>query len=91
MQAFKVVGVDILLDCFSSLSYVAVTCQICFLILKAAEPSIYHDVIHPSAFSIHTDFNLLGLYKFSVGLSGKLAALIRVEDLWTGNLKSSFI
>ena len=78
MASLKVVGVDILSDSSPCFPDVVVLCQIGFLILEAAEPSLNHDVVSPTAFSIHTLADTVFLYKVNVLLTCKLTTLIRV-------------
>ena len=82
MTALKVVGMDILPDGTPCLPNVIVLRQISFFILEAAEPSLNHDVVSPTAFSIHTLTDTVFFYKFNVLLTCELTTLIRVQNLW---------
>ena len=53
MASFKVIGVDISSNSSSGFLDVVIQRQISFFILEAAEPSLNHDVVSPTAFSIH--------------------------------------
>ena len=78
---FKVVSVDIFSDCNSGFLDVAVLCQICFFIFEASEPALDHDIICPSAFSIHALPDPISPDKIYILLTGKLAALIGIQNL----------
>lgn len=78
---FKVVGVDILSNSNSGFPDVVVLCQIGFLILEAAEPAFYHDVVCATAFPIHALTDDIFLYKVKVLLTCKLTPLIRIQNL----------
>ena len=53
MASFKVIGVDISSNSNSGFLDVVIQRQISFFILEAAEPSLNHDVVSPTAFSIY--------------------------------------
>ena len=53
MASFKVIGVDISSNSSSGFLDVVIQRQISFFILEAAEPSLNHDVVSPTAFSIY--------------------------------------
>ena len=78
MASFKVVNVDIFSDGSPSFLYVVVLCQISFFIFEASEPALNHDIICPSAFTIHALPDSVFLYKVNIFLTCKLTALIRV-------------
>ena len=80
MASFKVIGVDISSDGFSRLLEITILREICFLVLETAKPAFNHDIICPAAFTIHTLTNSIIPNKFDVFVTGKLAALIRVDD-----------
>ena len=79
MTSFKVVSVDIASDVRSSLLDVVILRQISFLILKAAKPTLNHDVVSPTAFSIHT---LTDLYESNLTPRQKIEKCI---DFLAGN------
>lgn len=54
---------------------------------EAAEPSFSHDVIRPTAFTVHTLPNLVLFDKVNVLLACELTALIRTKDLWLWHFK----
>src|SRR5574344_326245 len=78
MATFKVISVDILSNGSSSFLDIVVLCQISFFILKAAEPTFNHDIISPTAFTIHALANSILFYKVNILLTCELAALIRI-------------
>ena len=78
--SFKVIGVDISSDGFSRLLEITILREICFLVLETAKPAFNHDIICPAAFTIHTLTNSIIPNKFDVFVTGKLAALILVDD-----------
>ena len=78
MAPLKVIGVDILTDSSSGFPDVVILCQIGFLILEATKPAFNHDVVCPTAFSIHALTNTIFFYEVNVLLTCKLTALIRV-------------
>ena len=49
MASLKVVGVDITSNSRSGFLDVVIQCQISFFILEAAEPTLNHDVVSPTA------------------------------------------
>lgn len=88
MTAFKVVSVNILPNRQSRFLDVIVLSKISFLIFEASKPAFNHDIIGPTALAVHalTDFVILN--KIYILLAGKLAALIRIQNLWFGYFKS---
>lgn len=90
MSPLKVVGVDILSDSNSCFLDVIVLCQIGFLILEAAEPTLNHDVVCPTTFSIHALADAVFLYKVNVLLTCKLTALVRIQNLRFCHFESFF-
>ena len=54
--------------------------EIDLLILHAAPESFYEYVVSPAPFSIHTDSDVVLLELSSKSITGKLAALICIED-----------
>ena len=81
MASLKVVGVDITSNSRSGFLDVVIQCQISFFILEAAEPTLNHDVVSPTAFSIHTLTDTIFFYKVNVLLTCELTTLIRVQNL----------
>ena len=81
-ETIIVIGVDISSNSNSGFLDVVIQSQISFLILEAAEPSLNHDVVSPTAFSIHTLTDTVFFYKFNVLLTCELTTLIRVQNLW---------
>ena len=90
MTPLKVIGVDILANSSSGFSDVVVLCQIGFFIFEATEPTLNHDVVCPSAFSIHALADTVFLYKVNVQLTCKLTTLIRIQNLWFGHFEGFF-
>ena len=90
MTPFKVVNLDILSDGSPSFLYVVVLCQISFFIFEASEPALNHDIICPSAFTIHALPDSVFLYKVNILLTCKLTALIRIQYLRFCHFKSLF-
>ena len=70
MTALKVVGMDILPDGTPCLPNAIVFRQIRFLILEDAEPSLNHDVIGPTTFTVHPLTEPIILDKDDVLLTG---------------------
>lgn len=48
---------------------------------KKKQP-LNEDVVYRPAFAIHADLYALTFQRFNIKLTGKLAALVRVDDLW---------
>ena len=90
MTPLKIVSVDILSDGGSGFFDVIVLCQIGFFILEAAEPALNHDIICPSAFTIHALPDSVSLYKVNILLTCKLTALIRIQYLRFCHLECFF-
>lgn len=88
IATFKIISVDITSNRRSGFLDIVILCQICFFILEAAEPTLYHDVISPTAFTIHALSDSILFYKVNVLLNCELAALIRVENLWLCHFES---
>lgn len=82
MATFKIVGMYIFANRFPCLADIGILGQICFLILKTAEPSFNHDIICPMAFSIHALTDVVLLEKIYIFVACKLASLIRIQDNW---------
>lgn len=84
MASLEVVVVDVAANGGPGLLDVVPFRQIGFFILEGPEPSIDPDVVSPAALAIHVLAYMVLLEKFFVLLAGKLAALIRVQNLWLG-------
>lgn len=80
MASFKIIGVDISSDDFSRFLEISILREVCFLILETAKSAFNHDIICLAAFAIHALPNSIVSNKFDVFVTGKLAALIRVDD-----------
>ena len=78
MTSFKVVSVDVTSSRSSGFLDVVILCQINLFILKAAKPTLNHDVVSPATFSIHALTDIIFFYKVNVLLACKLTTLIRV-------------
>lgn len=78
MTLLKVVSLDIFSDSTSGFPYVVVLCQISFFIFKAAEPAFNHDIICPSAFTIHalTEFRICGFDTLKTIFRGLMTILV---------------
>ena len=76
MTSFKVVSVDIASDVRSSLLDVVILRQISFLILKAAKPTLNHDVVSPATVPVHTLTDTIFSNEINVLLACKLTTLI---------------
>ena len=90
MTSFKVVSVDIASDVRSSLLDVVILRQISFLILKAAKPTLNHDVISPATFPVHTLTDTIFSNEINVLLACKLTTLIWIQNLRFCYLKCLF-
>ena len=59
---------------------IIVLCQIGFFIFETAEPSLNHDIIGPTAFSIHTLTDSVLFDEIYIPLAGKLTSLIGIQN-----------
>lgn len=82
MTSLEVVTVDITSDCLPCFFDIIILCQISFFIFKTAEPSLDHDIIRPTAFSIHALTDSVLFDEIDISLAGKLTPLIRIQDPW---------
>ena len=81
MASLKVVCVNIAANGSSCFLDVVILRQIRFLILKATKPTLDHDIVSPTTFSIHALTDAVFLNKINVLLTCKLTALIRIQNL----------
>ena len=56
--------------------------QIDLLIFQTAPETLDKYIVHPAALAVHADLNIMLLEHIGEALTGKLTALIAVEDLW---------
>ena len=66
----------------SGLSPILVCLQVHLLVLDAAPQPFHEDVVHAPAPAVHAHLNALRQQHAGEGLTGELAALVGVEDLW---------
>ena len=78
MAALKVVGVDILPYGDPGFTDVIALRRISFFVLEAAEPSLNHDVICPTAFPVHALTDPVFVHEVNVLLTCELTSLIRI-------------
>ena len=70
------------LDSSLSYSHTIVSLQIHLLIFQATPPAFNKHIIHPAAFAIHTNLDAMRIEHIGGRLTGELATLITVENLW---------
>ena len=85
MASLEVVVVDVAADGSPGLLDVVPLRQVGFLILEGPEPPLDLDVVSPATLAIHALAYMVLLEEFFVLLTGELAPLIRVQDLWLGH------
>lgn len=82
VTTFKIVGMNIFPNRFPCFTDIGILGQICFLVLETAKPPFNHNVIRPTAFSIHALTNLVLLEEIHIFIARKLTSLIRIQDNW---------
>lgn len=83
MASLEVVVVDVAANGGPGFLDVVPFRQVGFLILEGPEPALDLDIVSPTALAIHTLAYMVLLEEFFVLLTGELALLIRVQDLWS--------
>ena len=56
--------------------------KIDLLVFQTAPETLDKYIVHPAALAVHADLNMLVLEHIRETLTGKLTALVAVEDLW---------
>lgn len=80
MASLEVITVDIMSNCSFGFFDIIVLCQIGFFIFETAEPSLNHDIIRPTALSIHALTDSVLFDEIYIPLAGKLTSLIGIQN-----------
>ena len=83
MTSLEVIFVDIFLDCSSGLLDVFPFSKIHLFVFKTSEPALNHDVISPSAFTIHALTYVVFFKIIFVFRTGKLLSFIKSKKQMT--------
>src|SRR5665647_562147 len=87
MNPLSVVEHKVLIESFTCFSYRRVLMKINLLIFNRSPKALHKDVVISPTFAIHTDADDFFFKDSRKIIAGKLRALIRVENLWAGNLQ----
>ena len=80
MRSERVVVINVAADRRAQLFWATVLIDIDQFRLEAAEPALDHDVVCPAGFAVHALANSQTLEQPLVFFTGKLAALVRIQD-----------
>ena len=81
MGALLVKEAEVGLKPLSEISNTVVGVQVNMLVLYRSPEPFNEDVVHPSSFAVHTNFNVVGLQDAGELLAGELTPLVGVKDL----------
>ena len=90
MPPFFVVKFEVLRKTFSCICHRAISFEIDIFILHAFPKPFNKNVVHPTAFAIHTDRNVLRVEGIGKHFRCKLTALIRVDNFRAAVVGNSF-
>lgn len=82
--------VDVTFDPLPGFPWALIILKIDFIVLQTTPEALNGDVISRAALAVHTDQYLMFLEQFNVLGTGKMAALIAVDDVRPAKRQCSF-